>query len=106
MVRYFANRHPANSVTPKALSTNLVKKPRATNGLEVFAKENKEEIMEKMAEKRQEGTAPHDNITLYKQVRDELWEDLDSHGQAEFEEKALGHNEGIRKGPTDEDIDQ
>jgi hypothetical protein len=59
-----------------------------------------------MAEKRQEGTAPHDNITLYKQVRDELWEDLDSHGQAGFEEKALSHNEGIRKGPTDEDIDQ
>ena len=105
MVRYFANRRPANNAS-KALSTSLIKKPRATNGLEVFAKEKKENITKKMAEKRQEGTAPHDNITLYKQVRDELWKDLDSHGQAGFEEKALSHNEGIRKGPTDEDIDQ
>ena len=104
MVRYFANRRPANN-TSKALSTSPIKKPRATNGLEVFAKEKKEKITEKMAEKRQEGTAPH-NITLYKQVRDELWEDLDSDGQAGFEEKALSHNEGIRKRPTDEDIDQ
>jgi hypothetical protein len=105
MVRYFANRRPTNN-TSKALSTSLVKKPRATNALEVFAKEEKEKITKKMAEKRQEGTVPHDNITLYKQVRDELWEDLDSHGQAGFEEKALCHNEGIHKGPTDEDFNQ
>lgn len=105
MVRYFANRRPTNN-TLKAPSTSLVKKPRATNGLEVFAKEKKEKITKKMAEKRQESTAPHDNITLYKQVRDELWENLDSDDQAGFEEKALSYNEGIRKGPTDEDIDQ
>ena len=105
MVRYFANRRPANA-TSKAPSTSLIKKPRATNGLEVFAKEKKEIITEKMAEKRQEGTAPRDNITLYKQVHDELWEELDSHGQAGFEEKALSHNEGIHKGPTDEEIDK
>jgi hypothetical protein len=64
MVRYFANRRPTNN-TSKALSTSLVKKPRATNALEVFAKEEKEKITKKMAKKRQEGTVPHHNITLY-----------------------------------------
>ena len=105
MVHYFANHCPTNNIS-KALSTSLVKKPRATYALEVFAKEEKEKITKKMAEKRQEGTAPHDNITLYKQVCNKLWEDLDSHVQVGFEEKVLCHNEGIHKKPTDKDINQ
>jgi hypothetical protein len=101
MVRYFTNRKGQTTASKIAI---VAKKPRATNGLEVFAKEKKAEIQEKMAEKRNEGSAPPDNITLYKQARDEMWTGLKPEGQVEFEARALEQNNEIGKGPTEEDI--
>lgn len=78
----------------------VAKKPRATNGLEVFAKEKKAEIQERMAEKQNEGSVPPNNITLYK----EAWTGLKPEDQTDFEARALEQNNEVGKGPTKEDI--
>ena len=101
MVCYFTNHKGKTTASKVAI---FAKKPHATNGLEVFAKEKKAEIQEKMAEKQNKGSVPPNNITLYMWARNKMWTGLEPEDQAEFEARALEKNDEIGKGPTEEDI--
>jgi hypothetical protein len=109
MHRYFLNQRSKLSKIVKApsASSSLVKKPRATPAVELFAQDNKAEIIQKMAEKRNSnGSSSTDggNLVVYKAAREELWNATDPETQAEYEAKALSGKEKIKEGPTDDDI--
>lgn len=105
MVQYFTN-HCLFKKMSTVLSTTAVKVPCATNALEVFAKDKKQEIWRKMVEKQGEGTVTNDNIALYKEVRDKMWGGLGSTSKEQFEKEAMPHNNTISQGPTDKDLEQ
>ena len=90
-----------------AASSSLVKKPRASSALELFAQDHKAEIVQKMAKERDaNGSSSMDgsNLVAYKVAREELWNATDPETQAEYDAKALSGKEKINAGPTDEDI--
>jgi acyl-CoA reductase-like NAD-dependent aldehyde dehydrogenase len=103
MNRYFYNA-PSRSKKPGkvATATSQLKKPRATNALEVFSRDRQEEITQRMAEKR--STSVTNNLSAYKKSQQELWSATEPETRAAYEEKAAERNEKIKNGPTEEDI--
>jgi hypothetical protein len=88
-----------------AAATSQLKKPRATNALEVFSQEQKPQITQKMAEKLGASSkSDRNNIKAYKESQQELWSVMKPETRAEYEEKAAEYNEKIKKGPTDKEL--
>lgn len=82
------------------------KRPRATNGAEVFAKEHKEKITERMAEqkKQQGGTPQQVNLTRYRTIKKELYNRLTDEGRCTYEAKAAKTNEARKALPEKSEI--
>ena len=106
MVRFFYNTPNRSKKSGKlAAPSAQLKKPRATNALEVFSQEQKPQITQKMAEKLGASSkSDHNNIKAYKESQQELWRTIEPETQAEYEEKAAEYNKKIKEGPTDEEL--
>ena len=106
MVWFFYNMPNRSKKSGKlAAASAQLKKPRATNALEVFSQERKPQIMQKMAEKLSASSkSDRNNIKAYKESQQELWSTIEPETRAEYEEKAAEHNKKIKEGPTDEEL--
>jgi hypothetical protein len=87
-------------------ATSPSKRPRATNGAEVFAKEHKVRITERMAEKQdQEGGTLIDektgavNLMRYRTAKQELYDQLTDKERHAYEAKASETNEVLKALP-------
>ncbi|PPQ79709.1 hypothetical protein CVT26_015807 [Gymnopilus dilepis] len=106
--RWFLNRtNDGSNRSPRSRLQRVspLKKPRATNGFNVFTEEKKEEITHLKWEKSN-AAAPADNLSPYKESCKELWDGLSAEYKEEYSRKASERNDLIKKGPTDEDIER
>ncbi|PPQ82614.1 hypothetical protein CVT26_001602 [Gymnopilus dilepis] len=106
--RWFLNRTNDGNTRPfKARSERApaLKKPRATNGFNVFTQEKKEEITKLQREKTNE-SSPSNNLTPYKESCKELWACLPPKHKEDYAQKATERNDLIKNGPTEEDIER
>ena len=106
MLRWFANHSPnrsagCGSTTFTASSKAISKRPRATNGANVFAEEHKDKITEKMAEQQdQEGGTPKQvNLTRYRAIKQELYNQLTGEVRSAYEAKAAEKNKASNTMP-------
>ena len=81
--------------------TSPIKRPRATNGAGVFAKEHRAEIMERMAEQQdQDSDTPKQfNLSQYRMVKQELFNQLTDEQRCAYEVKASETNEEYKALP-------
>lgn len=86
---------------PKALTKVTSKRPRATNGADVFAEEQKGKITERMAEEQaQEGGIPKQvNLRRYQTIKQELYDQLPNEERRGYEAKAAKKNEASKAQP-------
>ncbi|PPQ79977.1 hypothetical protein CVT26_004409 [Gymnopilus dilepis] len=106
LYRWFLNHKNTQSLRGRKLN-DLARKPRAINGLSLFAQEKRNVITEKMSSTRIDDvlSPSHiDGLSKYRATRKELWEALDAESQAEYQKRAAEKNKLIDKGPTEEDI--
>ena len=84
-----------------ASPTAMSKRPRATNGAGVFAKEHKTKITEQMAEQQYQdgGTPKQVNLTRYHTIKQELYNQLTDEERREYEAKAAETNEAYKALP-------
>jgi len=107
MLRWFTNHSPHRSVdsgsTPLTTVTSRAtsKRPRATNGPGVFAEEQKRTITELMAEQQQQegGVPKHVNLTRYRTIKQELYDQLTDKERRAYEAKAAEQNKAAKALP-------
>lgn len=97
MLRWFANHSPnrsSGSGLTTASSKAISKHPRATNGASVFAEEHKAKITDKMAEQQDKegGTPKQVNLTRYRAIKQELYDQLTDEVRSAYEAKAAERN--------------
>jgi hypothetical protein len=103
MTRWYSNRAGSRSTQSKpAVFAQPIKKPRATNAEELFAKEHKLELRSNTSSKLEQGgsTTPGSNLVVYHSVKKEAYSDLSSDERAKWEQLAKEHNERIKEPPT------
>lgn len=107
MLRWFSNRSPVRNLgsdsTPLTMGTSLAasKRPRATNGPRVFAEEHKSKITDLMVEaKEKEGGIPKlVNLTRYRKIKQELYDQLTDEDRRAYEAKATVLNKARKALP-------
>ncbi|PPQ78935.1 hypothetical protein CVT26_001392 [Gymnopilus dilepis] len=106
--RWFLNRtNDGSNRSPRSRLQRVprLKKPRATNGFNIFTEEKKEEIKQ-LKLKKINASSPTDNLSLYKESCKEIWAGLSAEYKEECSRKASQKNDLIKKGPTGEDIER
>jgi len=110
ITRWFTNRTPhhkssAAPVTATATPTTP-KRPRATNGANIFAAEQKAKITGCMAQLRGlEGADPkHVNLSQYQLIKKELYKQLSDDERQEYEVKAAEKNQMHKALPNTTEI--
>jgi hypothetical protein len=102
-LRWFANHSPNRSsgsgptAVTTASSQAISKRPRATNGANVFAEEHKAKITEQMVEQKEKegGTPKQVNLTRYRAIKRELYNQLSDEVRSAYEGKAAERNKAI-----------
>ena len=80
-------------------------RPRATNARECFGSTFNQEINKKVQVEREKAGAPtQTNLSLYRQVRDNMYDNADDDTRAMFEEEAKAFNSKISNPPTESEI--
>jgi hypothetical protein len=104
-LRWFTNHSPLRSSGPGSAALTILtsspKRPRATNGANVFAEEHKAQITKKMEEHQdQEGGSPKQvNLTRYRTIKQELYNQLTDEERHIYEAKAVAKNEACKEAP-------
>ena len=77
------------------VTTTSPKRPRAVNGADVFSKDHKAKITERMAEQQvQEGGTPNQvNLTRCRSIKQELYNQLPDKERRVYEAKVVEKNE-------------
>jgi hypothetical protein len=109
MARWFVNhaKMPRHAeIAPSKIQITKKPRPRATTGVELFAKDQKEALHNKLSTVRAQldvgglasGTAA-ESLALYHSVRAAAYANLSSDEQAKWTELAATHNETIKNPP-------
>ena len=90
----------------KALTKVASKRPRATNGANVFAKEHKVKITERMAEEQDQegGISKEVNLRRYQTIKQELYDQLPDEERRGYEAKAAKKNEASKAQPETSEV--
>jgi ribosomal protein RSM22 (predicted rRNA methylase) len=99
-------RNPGSGSKTTTSSRAISKRPRAINSVDLFAKEHKTNITERMAEQQdKEGGIPKQvNLTRYHKIKHELYDQLTEEEQRAYEAKAAKTNEGCKAQPDASEI--
>jgi hypothetical protein len=100
-LRWFSNHSPHRSSGSKTLpAASPTKRPRATDGAGVFAKEHKAEIVERVVEQQDwNGTPKQFNLPRYRTIKQELYNQLTYEQRCAYEAKAAEANEAYKALP-------
>src|SRR6266508_240211 len=109
MLRWFSNHSPLRNLRSDSAPLTpftTPKCPRATNGPRIFAEEHKREIVNLMAEeKEKEGGIPElANLTRYRNIKQELYDQLTDEEWLAYEEKAAELNQARKALPERSEI--
>jgi hypothetical protein len=109
MLRWFSNHSPLRNLRSDSAPLTpfaTPKCPRATNGPRIFADEHKRKIVDLMAEeKEKEGGIPElANLTRYRNIKQELYDQLTDEERLAYEEKAAELNKARKALPERSEI--
>ena len=107
MTRWFSNKATATRTSQKktvVIVGQPVRKPRATNPADLFAKSHRDGLRAaaglKLEQDSSESPAPGDNLIAYHNSKNEAYGALSDAEKAKWEALAKEHNDKVKAPPT------
>jgi hypothetical protein len=102
MSRWYSNRAVTRGNSNRVVVVQPVKKPRATNAQDLFAKSHQEELRAAVSSKmKQDGsTAPGTSLVVYRDAKQVAYSDLSEAERLKWETLAKEHNDKIKAPPS------